>query len=425
MLKPATPLSVVFLVAFVLLLLPSLSTPVVKSIPLGQDDDTSFGVWGFCKGDDCSPIQIGYAVPDLSSTAGAFNLQPESRHTISFLLIVHPIAAFFTLICLVLALGAHFRNGAHSTRYLFCLFFMTIPTLLFCLLAFLVDVLLFIPHIALGGWLVLGGTIAVFIGSIVSCGIRRTLIARKKQRQRIAENAEMSGENYYNRQAVKATIPRIESPPMSNESVSPYQEKAMGFSTTFDMKPNASNVTDDRIPLNPTNNGGFRTMGTDAETNRYNNNPPPPNDRFGLPRGPAMGMAMGAAMPYQRGRGGYGGPLRGGFPPRGGGRGGYPPNGNGTRGPPPGFMNGPRGRRVMNENGYDDGTGIDSYYENSSGPLPGPYGQNGRSNSPSPPLPTSSPATGPGASGPIERDVSPLEDIRKEPSPPGGQLSNG
>jgi hypothetical protein len=427
MLKPATPLSVVFLVAFALLLLASISTPVVKSISLGEYDDTSFGVWGFCKGDTCSSIQIGYAVADLSTTGGAFNLKPESRHTLSFLLIVHPIAAFFTLICFVLAAAAHFRTGAHSTRYLFCLFFMTIPTLLFCALAFLVDVLLFIPHVKWGGWIVLGGTILIFIGSVVAFGMRRTLVSRKQQRQRIAENAEMNGANYYNRQGNKSTAPRIESPPMSNESVSPYTEKQMGFSTTFDMK-QPKNSMDDRVPLNPTNNSGFRTMALDAENNRYNNIPPP-NDVYG-PRGPGM---MGAPMPYQRGRGnfgGFGGPPRGGFPPRVG-RGGYPPNGNGLRGPPPGWINGPRGRQVMGPNGpnsgFDDGTYIDSYYESSSGSLPrvpGPYNNGGRSNSPSPPLPTNNVNPGSAPEGSNSRTISPLEDSERRGSPGAQGLSN-
>jgi SUR7/PalI family len=401
MVRPATPLSVVFLAAFAFLLLASLSTPVVKSIPLGQDDDTTFGVWGFCNADGCSPIQIGYAVPDLSSTAGAFNLKPESRHTISFLLIVHPIAALFTLICFVLAAGAHFRTGAHSTRYLFCLFFMTIPTVLFCTVAFLVDILLFIPHVKWGGWLVLGALVLVFIGSFVSCGMRRTLVSRKDQRKRIAENAEMNGENYFNRQAMKASAPRIESPPpMSNESVSPYTEKQMGFSTTFDMK--QKNSMDDRVPLNPTGgNTGFRTMALEAEANRYNSS----NDPY-LPSARQAGM-MGVAMPYQRGRGGPygGGPPRGGFGPPRGGRGGYPPNGNGMRGPPPGWQGGPRSRQQMGGGGgYDDGTNIDSYYENSAGRMPVAYNNGQRSNSPSPPLPDG------------RRTVSPLEDRRELPA---------
>jgi hypothetical protein len=60
MLRPATPLSVLFLVAFALLLLSTLSTPVIKAIPIASFDGYDFGVWGFCKGDTCSSVQIGY-----------------------------------------------------------------------------------------------------------------------------------------------------------------------------------------------------------------------------------------------------------------------------------------------------------------------------------------------------------------------------
>lgn len=60
-LRPSTPLSVVLAAAFVLLLLSVLSTPVIKSIPLGQFQDYSFGVFGFCEPDgSCTSIGIGY-----------------------------------------------------------------------------------------------------------------------------------------------------------------------------------------------------------------------------------------------------------------------------------------------------------------------------------------------------------------------------
>ena len=60
MLRPATPLAVALFAAFGLLLMSVLSTPVIKAIPLGSFDGVTFGVFGFCKGDDCSPIEIGY-----------------------------------------------------------------------------------------------------------------------------------------------------------------------------------------------------------------------------------------------------------------------------------------------------------------------------------------------------------------------------
>ncbi|MBE3048427.1 hypothetical protein IMZ48_39170 [Candidatus Bathyarchaeota archaeon] len=60
MLRPATILSVFIFVAFALMLVATISTPIIKAIPLGKVDDVTFGVFGYCKGDDCSGITIGY-----------------------------------------------------------------------------------------------------------------------------------------------------------------------------------------------------------------------------------------------------------------------------------------------------------------------------------------------------------------------------
>jgi hypothetical protein len=60
MLRPATPLAVLFFTAFVLLLLSTLSTPVIKGIPLASFNGVDFGVWGYCSHANCSKIEIGY-----------------------------------------------------------------------------------------------------------------------------------------------------------------------------------------------------------------------------------------------------------------------------------------------------------------------------------------------------------------------------
>ena len=60
MLKPATPLSILFLIAFVLLLLSTISTPVVKSISLASYKGYSFGVFGYCSSQHCSDANIQY-----------------------------------------------------------------------------------------------------------------------------------------------------------------------------------------------------------------------------------------------------------------------------------------------------------------------------------------------------------------------------
>lgn len=58
--RPATPLSVVLFVAFALLLISVLSTPIIQAVPLGKFRDFSFGVFGWCKGSSCSSLSIGY-----------------------------------------------------------------------------------------------------------------------------------------------------------------------------------------------------------------------------------------------------------------------------------------------------------------------------------------------------------------------------
>lgn len=60
MLRPATPLSIIFFVAFVLLLLSTLSTPIIHAIPLGSFQGYNFGVFGYCKGSQCSGFKLGY-----------------------------------------------------------------------------------------------------------------------------------------------------------------------------------------------------------------------------------------------------------------------------------------------------------------------------------------------------------------------------
>lgn len=60
LLKPATPLTILLLVAFALLLLSCLSTPIIKGIPLATFTDVDYGVFGYCQSDKCTNIHVGY-----------------------------------------------------------------------------------------------------------------------------------------------------------------------------------------------------------------------------------------------------------------------------------------------------------------------------------------------------------------------------
>ncbi|KAI1810734.1 pali-domain-containing protein [Poronia punctata] len=387
MLRPATPLAILLFIAFALLLLSVLSTPIIKAIPLGVYKGTSegvvnFGVFGYCVEDVCSHIEVGYDTSHFAPTN--IGLSDQTRTKLSAILVVHPVAALLTLIMFIMAVVAHLHSPSHSSRYLCGLFIFGIVTFLVCLLAFLIDVLLFVPHLAWGSWLVLAATILVFLSFVVSCAMRRTLVGRKARKRRIAENAEMSGENYYNRQteqeAVSVTASSFQPTVPSISGAAGPADKLPTFAA-YEKKDDHS--SDERIPLTATrtpsgrspNNASADLSGSDPSTNDRSPSgsvPPLPVDQYGNPlmqgpdtygmrRGPSMermdrrGRGGGPPVGY-RGRGGYG---RGGYGPPPNGRGGYgpPPNGRGAYGPPGrGGYPGPNGRGGYAPRGYAPGS---------------------------------------------------------------------
>ncbi|KAI0130083.1 SUR7/PalI family-domain-containing protein [Xylariales sp. AK1849] len=437
MLRPATPLAILLFAAFALLLLAVISTPIIKAIPLGTFGGVNFGVFGYCDGKGCSSIEIGYDTSSLfsDSQSATFDLPSAARTKLSAILVVHPVACLFTLIMLVLAIAAHWHGPSHSSRYLLILFIFGILTFLVCLLAFLIDVLLFVPHMAWGSYIVLASTILVALSGLVSCAMRRTVVSRKARQKRIAENAEMSGENYYNRTATQeasggASVFQPTVPVVSGGNGP--SDKLPTFASYEQKQDDRS--SDERVPLtaaSPSQRSPNRDMSTTdvAYANRSGPAPSLPRDQYGnlirapqdaynARRGPPSERSMssrGRAGPPggYRGRGGYGrggygpnyGPpsnARGGYGPPGRGgyggpnsrgaygpRGGYGPSAGGMRGgrPPPGYGNGAYDRRPPPQDAYGNyGAPRDA----SPGPAAAPYGVN-RS---IPGLPTGTTGTG-------------------------------
>lgn len=190
---------------------------------------------------------------------------------------MHPIAALFTFICFLLAASSHLHSPSHSPRYLLALLILLLPTLLITLLAFLVDILLFVPHLSWGGWIVLASTILITASGVMTCAMRRTLVSRKARKKRIAENVDMNGDNFYNRQSAV----RAESPPPLNTQLGapavngvPKSDQLPAFAT-YEMK-TSSGMDDERIPLNtrtPSNrtvpSNGIRSEPSEDGYDRY------------------------------------------------------------------------------------------------------------------------------------------------------------
>ncbi|KAI4156399.1 MAG: hypothetical protein LQ340_000304 [Diploschistes diacapsis] len=305
-----------------------------------------------------------------------------------------------------------------------------IPTVLITLLAFLVDVLLFAPHLAWGSYVVLAAFILIVISGVLTCAMRRTIVSRKARKKRIAENAEMSGENFYHRQNAPSE-PVSSPPPLSQQPSAPMVNGAPGANNlpafaTFENKSSAGE--DDRTPLNAysrtgTGVSGSTTVRPSMELDgmeRYGpgaarSNLPPLMGRGGLNNGlrnedgtplVSSGTLISAdEAEYAQRRPsnesmGHRGRGRGGFPARGYGRGG--PGGPGGRGGMPmGTMAAGAGAGMMAGEMMGRGRGPPPGYSNPygqpppgrQGPLPpgsynaayagpGPYG---RHQSPGPP----------------------------------------
>ncbi|KAF1735678.1 pH-response regulator protein palI/prr-5 [Beauveria bassiana] len=348
MLRPATPLTVLLAAALALLIISVISVPVTKSIYLGKADNTVYGVLGKCIGDKCSSAGLGYDVTaDGSST---FTMQESVRKTLSNILILHPVAAAVTLLMLIMAGASHAHAAAHSARYLLVLFILTLLAFLIALVAFVIDIVLFLPHMAFGTYLVLAAAIILAISAVVTFSMRRSMMGRKKRRQLIAENAEMSGENYYNREASKPFGSTISSVPAPHTAMSGANSGADGlpvFASYESTRQKDDQVSDERIPLTQagtadrtpgTNNNDLANLGPSrsASRDRYGNQPVQGDPYGAQSQGYGPNGRPGGGMPGYRGggaprggRGGYGGygaPMRG----RGGyNRGGMAPRGRG------------------------------------------------------------------------------------------------
>ena len=216
---------------------------------------------------------------------------------------------------------------------------------------------------AWGSYIVLAATILIAASGIVSCAMRRTLVSRKARKRRIAENAEMNGENFYKRQGGDPVAPTN-----SNTLVDdgPGADKMPAFATFEMAKKEEGRSSDERIPLTTRTTSDTSPRNASAVpggADRYGGAPPRigggvARDQYGNPIMPSPGAyarsrsadpSMNRQYPDTamnlRGRGGM---------PPGGYRGrGFPMNGRGNYGPPPrGYFNGPRGGYGTQRGGY-------------------------------------------------------------------------
>lgn len=214
-------------VAFILMLITTLSVPIIKSVWLmranvkvgtsflSAKDTITFGVWGLCFGggeasflgfhgqadSDCTKPKLGYST-EFSSNPHVKNLLKGSA---AKTLVFHPLATAFIFLALVASLIAHHQSQRLSTprkHKLFSIFELVTNSLasLCTTLAFTLDITAAskaknaakdsdgIVSVTYGNtcWLSLVAALLIWAAKIMSC------LAVRKRRQRAAKERAIS-----------------------------------------------------------------------------------------------------------------------------------------------------------------------------------------------------------------------------------------
>ncbi|VEU19900.1 DEKNAAC100827 [Brettanomyces naardenensis] len=164
-------------IAFAFQLMAVLTVPVT-GLTLCSYQGYRFGVFGLCDDSDCTSMQIGYRPIRVKTNLSGFTLPSNARHSISYLLVVHPISTAFTGVQLLITAPMISEKFSSSSAYLLVLLLWTLPTFILTLLSFLVDLLMFIPHLRWCGWTLLGSTCMIALCGTTLCIMRRTVTSR-------------------------------------------------------------------------------------------------------------------------------------------------------------------------------------------------------------------------------------------------------
>lgn len=218
--KPLLALLGLVLVCWVIQLLPVISVPITSVLYLSYFRDYKYGVFGICdlKEQVCSEAKIGY--PSLNSTFSDFTsntdfgydggiiLPSKVTYSISKLLVVHVLAFCFSsilIVVIILLLVINFLDQRRKsirvsslgdeqqqqqqhqgelkkrdlTPYFNLMLVMTLFSFLTTLLAFLADILLFIPHLSFIGWLQLIPIVSMALTTSMLCFLKRSISSRK------------------------------------------------------------------------------------------------------------------------------------------------------------------------------------------------------------------------------------------------------
>lgn len=161
------------LVALVFIILATVTAPVAKTLSLAAADNIVYGIFGFCDGSVCPkagyPIKFGNI-----KTSADWAMSSDLRNTLASGFIVAPIAAGLTFLTLILtAANLFMENTVVKTLSLIFGVISFLAAAVICIFV----VLVFHPHVAWAGWLLVAAAGLLLVGVpclILSVGVNES-----------------------------------------------------------------------------------------------------------------------------------------------------------------------------------------------------------------------------------------------------------
>ncbi|EGW33261.1 uncharacterized protein SPAPADRAFT_60601 [Spathaspora passalidarum NRRL Y-27907] len=159
---------ILVLVAFVFLLLATISAPVVKTFELAKTTTHSFGVFGYCtlKDGTCSSATYPLNLSDIDGKAN-WLLSSSTRDTLAKIFILTPIALGFNFITMILLLACNFVAGGESRSIVLITIVVNFITLLVTIISAIITVLVYHPFLQWTGWILIGSAAACLLSLII------------------------------------------------------------------------------------------------------------------------------------------------------------------------------------------------------------------------------------------------------------------
>ncbi|EEB08886.1 membrane anchored protein Mac1 [Schizosaccharomyces japonicus yFS275] len=194
---------VLLMAAMTMLIFGCITSPVTEALHLAAVDNIHFGIFGYCNLNTsvCSSTSFGYQLE--SETSNFYFKKEATRLTFTKVLIAHIVGAGMSLIASFFTVLSLFQRLNRKRGLSIFLILIVVFAMLVSVLAYVIELILFLPH---NNWPshIAAGAIAAQFFAIIFLSVRDVSIARANKRERKVAAAvrEVEEKTVYNEDEV-------------------------------------------------------------------------------------------------------------------------------------------------------------------------------------------------------------------------------